>query len=78
MWLVGLKTRVKEYPKGWVVEIEQKKFTIFGIKKYWTHLKSVSGIETKPWYYSTKENAISEAVMHFHWDILGVTNGHFN
>ena len=70
MWLENLKIRVKKYPKGFVVEIEQTKKTFFGKKKYWTHLISTSGMSDKPWHYSTKEIAISEAKKFFEWDLL--------
>lgn len=58
MWLQNLKMRVKKYPKGWVVEIQITKIFFFIKKKSWTHLISVSGIDSEPWYYSSKEIAI--------------------
>ena len=70
MWLENLKVRVKEYPKGWVVEIERTKNTWYGKKKYWEHLISVSGMSDKAWHYDTKERAISQAVKLFEWDLL--------
>ena len=42
--------RIKQYPKGYVVEIQKRKW--YG-KKYWTHFISVAGIESKPWYFSS-------------------------
>lgn len=67
MWLVNFpKLRVKQYPKGYVVEIQKTKW--YG-KKYWTHIESVSGIETLPWYYQTQDAAISCAKQHFEWDL---------
>jgi len=47
--------RIKQYAKGWVVEIQKTKW--YG-KKYWTHFISVSGIEGEPWYYSSFDYAI--------------------
>jgi len=70
MYLENLKVRVKKYPKGYVVEIQKSKCTLFGLKKYWTHLISTSGMSDIPWYYSSKEIAIEEAVKYFEWDIL--------
>ena len=68
MRLVNLqKIRVKEYTRGYVVEIEKKKW--YG-KKYWTHLISVSGIEEKPWYYKKFDTAVSEAGKYFEWDLI--------
>ncbi len=70
MWLENLKIRVKQYPKGWVVEIERTKWTWLGKRKHWEHLISVSGMSDKPWFYDTKERAISQAVKLFEWDLL--------
>lgn len=67
MWLCNLNIRVKEYPKGWVIETQKQKW--WG-KKYWIHIISVSGMEDEPWYYSTKEIAIECAVKYFEWDLL--------
>lgn len=67
MWLTGIEFRVKEYHKGWVVEVKKRKW--YG-KYYWTHIESVSGMSKKPWYYKTKEIAISEAKKHFEWDLI--------
>lgn len=67
------KIRLKEYPRGWIVEIQKR--TWFG-KRYWTHIISVAGIEKEPWYYSTMDIAVEEAKKNFGWDLyLGfVTN----
>jgi hypothetical protein len=47
--------RIKKYSKGWVVEIQKRKW--YG-KRYWTHFVSVAGIESKPWHYSTFDYAV--------------------
>jgi len=70
MHLENLKVRVKEYPKGWVVEIQKEKCVLFSKRKYWTHLISVSGMSDKPWHYGTKEIAINQAIKLFEWDLL--------
>lgn len=70
MHLENIKVRVKKYPKGYSVEIQKSKWTLFGLKKYWIHLISVSGMRDKAWYYSSEEIAISEAVKFFKWDLL--------
>lgn len=71
MWLENLKVRVKQYPKGWSVEIKkEKRYLLFFKKKYWIHIESVAGMSDKPWYYKNKETAISEAVKHFEWDLI--------
>jgi hypothetical protein len=62
MWFTNLQLRLKEYPQGWVVERRK------GIR--WVHLIGVSGMEEKPWYYSTKEIAIEEAKKYIEWDLL--------
>lgn len=71
MHLENIKVRVQKYDKGYSVEIQKEKtFMLFWKTKYWIHIESVSGMHDKPWYYSTKEIAISEAVKHFEWDLL--------
>jgi len=40
---------------GYVVEVKKKKW--HG-KEYWTHFISVSGISSKPWYYSSYRVAL--------------------
>lgn len=70
MHLENIKIRIKKYQKGYVVEIQKSKCTLFGLKNYWTHLISVSGMSDKPWYYSSEEIAISEAIKFFNWDLL--------
>ncbi len=47
--------RIKEYPDGWVVEIQKRKW--WG-KRYWTHYISVYGMESEPWYHSSIEYAV--------------------
>ncbi len=51
--------RIKKYPRGWVVEIQKEKGFLFK-KKYWTHFISVSGIESRPWYFSNRKTAADE------------------
>lgn len=68
MWLINLpKIRVKKHPKGYVVEIEKRKW--YG-KKYWIHLEATSGIEKQLCYYSTFDIAVSETANRFRWDLI--------
>lgn len=62
MTLQGINVRVKKHPKGWVVE---QKFCFL-----WKHSISVSGINSEPWYFKTKEMAINEAIRYFKYDLL--------
>lgn len=48
--------RIKKHPQGWVVEIEKR--TWYG-RRYWTHFVSASGIDDKPWYYTTFDYALT-------------------
>lgn len=68
MWLRKLKVRIKEYPKGFVVEIKVYKGIFRGYQ--WTHLISVSGIDSEPWYYDDLDMAVKEARKLFGWDLL--------
>jgi hypothetical protein len=68
MFLTNLsKIRMHKYPKGWVVEIQKKKW--YG-KKYWIPLISVAGIESEPWYFQNYDSALKEAVNLFKWDLM--------
>lgn len=68
MWLTNLQNvRMHKYPKGWVVEIQ--KTTWYG-RKYWTHLVSVAGIESEPFYFSTYDSALDETTKYFRWDLM--------
>jgi hypothetical protein len=49
--------RIKEYPKGFVVEVRKKNW--IGTK-YWTHFSSVSGMEHLPYYFHNYENAMAD------------------
>lgn len=55
------QVRIKQYPQGWVVEIQKRKW--YGLK-YWTHIISVSGMKNRPWYFSTYESALSESELY--------------
>ena len=59
--------RIKFYDKGYVVEIQLKKW--YG-KKYWKHIISTAGIEDEPWYFSSYDSALSETQKYFKWDSL--------
>jgi len=49
--------RVKEYPQGWLAEVQRSKWTLFGLKTYWTHYIGYSGMEHEPFYFSSAESA---------------------
>jgi hypothetical protein len=51
--------RIKKYPRGYVVEIKNKKW--WG-KEYWVHIISVAGMEDEPWGFTNYETAYLEAI----------------
>lgn len=59
--------RIKEYDKGFVVEIQKHKW--YG-KKYWVHFISVSGISSEPWYFSTYDYALDNLLTEIKWNLL--------
>ncbi len=65
------KVRRKKYKKGFVAEIQLKKW--WG-KTYWKHMVSVSGMPDSPWFYPTEELAIDQACKNFKWDIIFYSN----
>lgn len=54
--------RIKQYPKGWVVE---RKFTTWYGRFYWKHIISVSGMPDEPWFFSTYEMALENLEFEF-------------
>ena len=68
IWLTNFQNiRMHKYDKGWVVEIQKKKW--YG-KKYWTHLISFSGLENNPFYFSSYDSALEEATKYFKWELM--------
>ena len=47
--------RIKEYPDGWLVEIEKK--TWYG-RRYWTYLISARGLDSYPCFFKTYDAAM--------------------
>jgi len=72
MHLRNLDIRIKQYPRGYVVE--RKVYNGWFKPKKWEHLISVSGIDDMPWYYTTHQNALDQAKLLFGWDLLIGTN----
>lgn len=73
MWLSNIgEIRIKEYPKGYVVEIQKKTWYR---RRYWTHLISVYGIPSQPWYFSSFNSALHQATLYFEWDLIKGANG---
>jgi len=64
---INLNIRIMRHTQGWVVEIQKRKW--YG-KKYWTHIVSVSGIESMPWYHSTFDYAMASLKDEIGWQTL--------
>lgn len=62
--------RIREHSKGWVVEIEKSKWTIFGIKKYWVHFISYSGLSEQPFYYSTFDSCLEDLLREIKYELI--------
>lgn len=43
--------RIKETPKGWIVEVQVNKWTLFGNKKVWKPFVKTSGMDSA-WHHS--------------------------
>lgn len=62
--------RIKEYPKGFVVEYKYK-----GLFKYkWRHFISVSGMSSLPWYFSSYEAAEKSLLKSVKWMTIKESN----
>ncbi|NRA52151.1 MAG: hypothetical protein HRU12_23730 [Phaeodactylibacter sp.] len=48
--------RIAKYDRGFVVEVQKR--TWYG-RKYWTHFVSVAGIESRPWFFSSYDLAMT-------------------
>ena len=62
--------RIVKTKKGYRVDIKKTKWTLFGLKKYWTHFISYSGLAEHPFYYSTFDMAMSEMLKEIRWEVL--------
>ena len=62
--------RIVKTKKGYRVDIQKTKWRVLGLKKYWTHFISYSGLPDQPFYYSTFEMAMSEMLKEIRWKVL--------
>lgn len=62
--------RIKQYEKGWVVEINRpRRFGLFRINN-WVHFISVSGISENPWYHSSFDSAMDSLLHKIKWQTI--------
>lgn len=75
MQLLGVnKIRLNKHPKGWLVESMQL-CGFWPFKKWkWKYAISYSGMNSEPYYFSTKEAALRQAKNFFLWGVLSETN----
>jgi hypothetical protein len=66
--------RITKHKKGFLIEIQKYKWSLFGIKKYWTHFSSYSGIPEQPFYFSNFEMAMNEMLKEIKWEVLADSN----
>lgn len=62
--------RIVKTKKGYRVDIQKSKWAFFGLRKYWTHFISYSGLAEQPFYYSTFEMAMIEMLKEIQWEVL--------
>lgn len=53
-----MKFRIKKYPKGWMVECQERKL----FKSVWKHVTHYAGLPGDPFYYEDPESAREGAV----------------
>lgn len=63
-----MEFRIKEYPRGFVVEVKKRYSNWFITKYRWTHFISVAGIEDEPWYHSSYKYAEMNLLDKIKWD----------
>ena len=54
--------RINKYNKGYLIEIEKSKWTLFGIKKYWVHYISHEEICDEALYFTNFEMALRKMI----------------
>jgi hypothetical protein len=69
-----MEFRIKEYNKGFVVEVKKKKCRLFYTKYYWTHFISVAGMNDEPWYHSSYKYAEMNLLNKIKWDTISNSN----
>jgi hypothetical protein len=65
--------RIVNTKKGFRVEILKSKWTLFGIKKYWTHFISYAGIPEKPFHYPSFDMAMEDLLKEIRWELINKT-----
>jgi hypothetical protein len=63
--------RIVKTKKGYRVDIQKSRWTLFGLKTYWTHYISWSGMSDKPYYYKDYISAMEAMFQEIKWDVLG-------
>lgn len=62
--------RIVESEKGFLVEKQIFKWTIFGLRKEWIHFISYSGLSEQPFYFETFDSALENMLKEIKWDII--------
>jgi hypothetical protein len=63
--------RIVNTKKGYRVDIQKSKWTLFGLRTYWTHYISWSGMSDEPYYYKDHDSAMEAMLQEIKWDVLG-------
>ena len=65
-----MEFRIKEYNKGFVVEVKKKKCRLFYTKYYWKHFISVAGMNDEPWFHNSYDYAETNLLNKIKWDTI--------
>jgi hypothetical protein len=52
--------RIVRTNKGFRIDIQKYKWTLFGIKKYWVHYISYAGLPDKAYHFKTFNDALTD------------------
>ena len=57
-----MKIRLKKYDKGWIAEYRVAQWGLFGLKYKWVYITHYAGMEDKPFFYKTPQEAMDGAI----------------
>jgi len=55
--------------KAYIVEVQEFKWSLFGLKSKWVTYLKVDGMDKQPWYYLSYESAINEMILQIRRDV---------
>ena len=62
--------RITKTKKGFLVEKQIFRWTLFGLKIKWVHFISFSGLYDQPYYFETFDIALETMLKEIRWEVI--------